>query len=78
MQFSGVPRNATQDERRKDYRKAAKGMHPDLNPDKTEAEKCFKEVTQRITRRRIRELTYSSSGLLSPMEVGAGPRLARS
>jgi DnaJ-domain-containing protein 1 len=70
--------NATQDERRKDYRKAKKEMHLDLNPDKPEAEKWFKEVNQRITRWRIRKLIYSSSGLLSPMEVGAGPRLARS
>lgn len=78
MQSSGAPRNATQDERRKAYRKAAKKMDPDLNPDKPEAEKRFKEVNQRITRWRIRELIYSASGLLSPMETGAGPRLARS
>ena len=40
----GVPRNATQDDIRKAYRKAAKETHPDLTPGKQEAEKRFKEV----------------------------------
>ena len=41
----GVPRDASQDDIRKAYRKAAKESHPDLNPGKPEAEKRFKEIS---------------------------------
>lgn len=41
----GVAPNASQQEIRKVYRKAAKETHPDLNPGKPEAEKRFKEIT---------------------------------
>jgi DnaJ-class molecular chaperone len=40
----GVARNASQDDIRNAYRKAAKETHPDLNPGKPEAEKRFKEI----------------------------------
>ena len=40
----GVAPNASQDDIRKAYRKAAKETHPDLNPDKPEAESRFKEI----------------------------------
>src|SRR5687768_6538942 len=40
----GVAANASQDDIRKAYRKAAKESHPDLNPGKPEAEARFKEI----------------------------------
>jgi DnaJ-class molecular chaperone len=40
----GVAKNASQDDIRKAYRKAAKESHPDLNPGKPEAEQRFKEI----------------------------------
>ncbi|RTL63134.1 MAG: J domain-containing protein [Hyphomicrobiales bacterium] len=40
----GVAPNASQDDIRKAYRKAAKETHPDLNPGKPEAESRFKEI----------------------------------
>jgi len=39
-----VAPNASQEDIRKAYRTAAKETHPDLNPDKPEAEKRFKEI----------------------------------
>jgi molecular chaperone DnaJ len=40
----GVPKNATQDEIKKAYRKKAHQFHPDKNPNNPEAEAQFKEV----------------------------------
>jgi DnaJ-class molecular chaperone len=40
----GVATNASQDDIRKAYRKAAKETHPDLNPGRPEAEVRFKEI----------------------------------
>lgn len=40
----GVAPDASQDDIRKAYRKAAKETHPDLNPGKREAERRFKEI----------------------------------
>jgi curved DNA-binding protein CbpA len=39
-----VATNASQEDIRRAYRKAAKETHPDLNPGKPEAEKRFKEI----------------------------------
>ncbi len=40
----GVPKNSSQDEIKKAYRKLARQYHPDRNPDDPEAETKFKEV----------------------------------
>lgn len=42
----GVPRNATQEEIKKAYRRLARKYHPDLNPGNKEAEEKFKEITE--------------------------------
>jgi molecular chaperone DnaJ len=42
----GVSRNATADEIKRAYRRLARELHPDANPDDREAEARFKEVAQ--------------------------------
>ena len=42
----GVSKNASDDDLKKAYRKAAKDCHPDLHPDDKDAEARFKEVNE--------------------------------
>ncbi|MGC1120960.1 MAG: molecular chaperone DnaJ [Candidatus Methanofastidiosia archaeon] len=42
----GVPKSATQEEIKKAYRRLARKYHPDVNPNKAEAEEKFKELSE--------------------------------
>ncbi len=42
----GVPRNASQEEIKRAYRRLARKYHPDVNPGDKEAEEKFKEITE--------------------------------
>lgn len=42
----GVPRNASQEEIKRAYRKLARRYHPDVNPGNKEAEEKFKEISE--------------------------------
>ena len=59
----GVPRNASDDEIKKAYRKLSRKYHPDANinnPNKDQAEEKFKEV-QQAYEQIMKEREYGSS-----------------
>jgi len=78
----GVPKTSTQTEIKKAYRKLARKLHPDANPDNKRAEERFKEVSeaydvlsdekQRKKYDEAREL-YGSGGFRIPRPGGGGP-----
>src|SRR6188508_1319938 len=42
----GIPNTATQDEIKKAYRKLARKLHPDINPNDKEAHKKFQQINE--------------------------------
>lgn len=73
----GVPKNATDDEIKKAYRKLAKKYHPDLNPGDKAAEAKFKEVNEAYEvlsdkDKRARYDQYGQAGVDPNFGGGAG------
>ena len=73
----GVDRSATQDEIKKAYRRLARELHPDANPDDPEAEAHFKRVAEAYEvlsdpEKRARYDRFGSSGAGMGDPFGAG------
>lgn len=70
----GVPRDASQDDIKRAYRRLARQLHPDANPDDPQAESRFKELaaayeTLGDPQRRARYDRYGADG---PVDAGFG------
>ena len=73
----GVSRDASADELKAAFRKAAKKYHPDLHPGDAEAERCFKEVNEAYEvlsdpDKRARYDQYGFAGVDPNFGAGAG------
>jgi molecular chaperone DnaJ len=73
----GVPRTASADEIKKAYRKRARDLHPDANPDNPEAAEQFKELSRAYTvlsddQQRARYDQFGEAGVGG---AGAGPSM---
>ena len=83
----GVPRTATADDIRKEYRKLARKYHPDVNPGDKSAEEKFKEINEAYEvlsdpdkRKRYDQLGANwkaGSDFTPPAGAGTGPRNGR-
>jgi molecular chaperone DnaJ len=72
----GVPKNASQDEIKKAYRKLARQHHPDRNPGDSEAEERFKEIqgAYDVLSNEEKRKAYDSFGSANGRPGGAGFR----
>ncbi len=81
-QVLGVPKNASQADIKKAYRKLAQQFHPDANPGNKDAEERFKEISaandvlsdqeKRVSYDRVREMGAAGYGQGAPGAGGAG------
>src|SRR6188508_1729147 len=74
----GVGRGATPDEIKRSYRRLARQLHPDANPDDPDAEARFKEVAHAYEvlsdpEKRQRYDTFGHAGLGGAAQGGADP-----
>jgi curved DNA-binding protein len=73
----GVPKNATEDEIKKAYRKLARDFHPDRNPGDKQAETKFKEIQDafEVLHDKEKRAKYDQFGFVDPSAgFGGGPR----
>src|SRR5579875_2405182 len=71
----GVPRNASEADIKKAYRKLARQYHPDRNPGDKQAEARFKEVQQayEVLSDKAKRAQYDRFGFAGPGFGGQGP-----